>query len=157
MAKLYWRVKRNGKWTWRTAIYDEVSGKVIQVPPEVSPLERGEEEWQDFGIVEGYTNVENAGKSIWLYQATVLVHGVIKHGDEMETLWMLRAVAWSWSTKKTGFTSKAWERWAYPWVHSSHAKKRKLEEGQDPLYYLHGRAWPSGGPSNRQIILTSMR
>ncbi len=22
MAKLYWRVKKDGKWTWRPAIYD---------------------------------------------------------------------------------------------------------------------------------------
>ncbi len=22
MAKLYWRVKRNGKWTWTPAVYD---------------------------------------------------------------------------------------------------------------------------------------
>ncbi len=22
MAKLYWRIKKNGKWTWQAAIYD---------------------------------------------------------------------------------------------------------------------------------------
>ena len=43
MAKLYWRVKRNGKWTWRSATYDEVSGKVIQIPPEIQLLESEEE------------------------------------------------------------------------------------------------------------------
>lgn len=32
MAKLYWRVKKQGKWTWKAAKYDVVTGIVT---PEV--------------------------------------------------------------------------------------------------------------------------
>lgn len=28
MAKLYWRVKKNNKWTWKAANYDVVTGIV---------------------------------------------------------------------------------------------------------------------------------
>lgn len=28
MARLYWRVKKNGKWTWVPAVYDLHRGKI---------------------------------------------------------------------------------------------------------------------------------
>ncbi len=34
MAKLYWRVKKEGKWTWRAAEYDLVTGKVTPLEEE---------------------------------------------------------------------------------------------------------------------------
>lgn len=29
MAKLYWRIKKNGKWTWQAAIYDLHNAKEV--------------------------------------------------------------------------------------------------------------------------------
>jgi hypothetical protein len=71
---------------------------------------RRQKEWHHFGPQSGSINVKNVGKRIVRYQATVLVHGVITHGEEMETLWMLRQAAWSWTTREAGFTSKKRQR-----------------------------------------------
>ena len=115
MAKLYWRYKKNGKWTWTPA-------KVVERAPwrnqtTVEDSKEVEQEWHHFGERSGSINAKNVGERIRRYQATVLVHGVITHGEEMETLWMLRQVAWDRSTEETRFTSKAWERWTVSRVH----------------------------------------
>lgn len=31
MAKLYWRIKKNGKWTWVAAIYDMIADRYEEI------------------------------------------------------------------------------------------------------------------------------
>ncbi len=38
MAKLYWRIKKNGKWTWVPAVYDLHVGKVTHPDGELITL-----------------------------------------------------------------------------------------------------------------------
>jgi hypothetical protein len=38
MAKLYWRIKKGNKWTWRAAIYDLHTGKVTHPDGELVTL-----------------------------------------------------------------------------------------------------------------------
>jgi hypothetical protein len=40
MAKLYWRVKKNNKWTWKAANYDAVTGLVTPVNDSVYQEEK---------------------------------------------------------------------------------------------------------------------
>ena len=53
MAKLYWRIKRDGKWTWTPAIYDLHEGQITHPdgelvtlwwPSEAEETDGGEEE-----------------------------------------------------------------------------------------------------------------
>ena len=155
MAKLYWRYKKNGKWTWTPA-------KVVERAPwrnqtTVEDSKEVEQEWHHFGERSGSINAKNVGERIRRYQATVLVHGVITHGEEMETLWMLRQVAWDWSTEETRFTSKAWERWTVSRVHQAHATKRALANGEDLLYNMQYDSSSLQGSRNRKIVFQSVR
>jgi len=38
MAKLYWRVKRDGKWTWTPAVYDMHIGECVHRDGEIVTL-----------------------------------------------------------------------------------------------------------------------
>lgn len=38
MARLYWRLKKNGKWTWEPAVYDLHEGKITHPDGELVTL-----------------------------------------------------------------------------------------------------------------------
>ncbi len=53
MAKLYWRVKKNGKWTWKPAIVLGVIDSVAHVIPIIDvPIDEEEEERRMKDITE---------------------------------------------------------------------------------------------------------
>ena len=147
MAKLYWRYKKNGKWTWKPL---QVDTDFKQTLVERWALQEVKE-WHHFGKRSDSISAKNVGVRIWQYHPTVDVHGVITHGDEMETLWMLRQATWSGSTKETRFTSKAWERWTVSRVHQAHATERTMGKGENLLYNMQYDSSSLQGSSNRQV------